>query len=223
MVNTIKTAGHSLMGPKVATYDLMKPDQAGILNGTNTQTQKHTTAMNIPKSDWGSGPWLSEKDELFWEDKGYGCLILRSPVTGCLNGYIAIGPEHPWYNLEKEDIDANVHGGFTYKGANYKVADIGHPSYDHLGYIVIWLGFDTGHTFDYMPAIAAYLTTVKAEFNEWQERRNYKTWDYVKEELYELVRQAEEAGWERGYSGGTRGSKTGRRHEVGAREETPKK
>ncbi len=52
------------------------------------------------------------------------------------NGYIGVPPEHPWFNIDYDFIDCNVHGGLTY-GENHA------PKEKSDGYW--WIGFDTCH------------------------------------------------------------------------------
>ena len=60
------------------------------------------------------------------------------------NGYVAISPNHPYHGLHCDDIEIQVHGGFTYgnlaEHCSFK------PKYIPNDY---WIyGFDTGHAWD---------------------------------------------------------------------------
>lgn len=52
----------------------------------------------IPKKQWGPGPWQKEPDGAQFVHAGLQCYVFRNTwVTGSLNGYVAIRPEHPWW------------------------------------------------------------------------------------------------------------------------------
>lgn len=52
----------------------------------------------IPKREWGPGPWQDEPDAHRWTHDGLECYLFRHMrVTGSLNGYVALTPEHPWW------------------------------------------------------------------------------------------------------------------------------
>ena len=44
-------------------------------------------------------PWALEEDKISWTDEmsGLGCIIRRSGVTCCLEGYAGVGPYHPLF------------------------------------------------------------------------------------------------------------------------------
>lgn len=53
-----------------------------------------------PKPMWGPGPWHREPDRFEWRHRsGLPLLIVRSPVTGSLCGYVGVPPEHPLYGV----------------------------------------------------------------------------------------------------------------------------
>lgn len=52
----------------------------------------------IPKRDWGPGPWQDEPDTYRWTHADLHCYVFRHMlVTGGLNGYVAVTPDHPWW------------------------------------------------------------------------------------------------------------------------------
>lgn len=72
---------------------------------------------------------------------------------GHSNGYVAIHPDHPYYNIDLDELDVSVHGGLTYS----RIIDenlvealnklgIENVTSEHIGYRI--LGFDTGHLDD---------------------------------------------------------------------------
>lgn len=67
----------------------------------------------------GSRPWQAEPDKRQWTDPATGlvCLIVRSPVTGALCGYVGIPSGHRCHGADYEAIDVAVHGGLTYAAA----------------------------------------------------------------------------------------------------------
>lgn len=62
-------------------------------------------------------------------ESGIHWKILFGPNQSFVNGYVQVPDNHPFYGLDYEDIDVNIHGGLTY-------AEEG------------WIGFDTAHAFD---------------------------------------------------------------------------
>jgi hypothetical protein len=58
----------------------------------------------IDKSAWADGPWHHEPDKRQWQDPETGlfCLIVRTPLSGGLCGYVAVPPEHPAHGLHYE-------------------------------------------------------------------------------------------------------------------------
>ena len=73
-----------------------------------------------------------------WTDSrtGYECKILVGPL-GCLNGYVNIPKNHPFYNIDDDldiTLEIHVHGGVTFTGTM--------PERLGDGW---WIGFDTAH------------------------------------------------------------------------------
>lgn len=65
-----------------------------------------------------------------WVHRGIHCAIYLGGVAVSFNGYVRLPDGHPWLGLHYDNIPADVHGGLTYAEGN-------------------WIGFDTGHAFDY--------------------------------------------------------------------------
>ena len=97
-----------------------------------------------PKSEWREGPWTNEPDEVEFEHAGFPCVVSRVPETGALCGYVGLPHGHPWFGMSFMAIDASVHGCLTY----------GAEEVDEDG-ARYWIGFDTAHGLDRMPAIEA--------------------------------------------------------------------
>lgn len=54
----------------------------------------------VPKSEWGPGPWQDEPDQLHWvdEETKLPCVILRGPV-GSFCGYVGVPEGHHFYGI----------------------------------------------------------------------------------------------------------------------------
>lgn len=95
--------------------------------------------------------------------------IRKSPSIGCLLGYIAVPPGHPWHGLGYDFISASVHGGLTYADtANHFGEEAPQGSWV--------LGFDCGHAGDEMPTLGV--------------RGILRDQNYVRNELDSLHEQA---------------------------------
>jgi hypothetical protein len=96
----------------------------------------------VDRSDWPSGPWDDEPDQLQWVDANTGrrCLIRRNFRSGILLGYVGVELGDPAYGLDYADLDVDVHGGLTWSGHN-----------DRWSPGTWWLGFDCGHACDQSP------------------------------------------------------------------------
>lgn len=124
----------------------------------------------VDKSGWGPGPWSDEPDKIQWadEDTGLPCLIVRNRA-GALCGYVGIPESHPWFGMDYDAINPDVHGGLTYSG---------------FGSELWWLGFDCAHLWDVMPRMQ-YLT---------QDEGVYRDMAFVKGECHHLALQIAAAG-----------------------------
>ncbi len=106
---------------------------------------------------------------------------------GHLCGYIRIPKGHPWEGVDRDSIDASVHGGLTY----------GERREDRY-----CIGFDCAHSGDTVPAMAACENF--GEFKNLKQRfpnsslwnNSYKTVQYVINECKDLVDQAIKVGKE---------------------------
>lgn len=125
-------------------------------------------------------PWLTEPDYLKWTDEatGYLCVILRVPHLGSLCGYVRV----PHSNLRDRLVkyshqvkgeslfnkkkawrrsaydhgairDIEVHGGLTFAGRLSRPAGGLHRG--------LWVGFDCGHAWDYMPALHEKMASLR--------------------------------------------------------------
>jgi hypothetical protein len=74
------------------------------------------------------------------EHRGFAWEIVKTQWrTRC--GYVRVGPAHPWFGKDHDDIPADVHGGLTF-------AKGGRACETHDDKAEWWIGFDCGHAGD---------------------------------------------------------------------------
>jgi hypothetical protein len=127
-------------------------------------------------------PWLTEPNELKWNDPATGLLCwiarVRPDTSGHLCGYVAVPAGHPLhgkaagYGNSEHDADFDVHGGVTWNGL-------------HDGSTKWWIGFDCAHAGDLLPT---------DRFNRWPTKDVYRGIEYVKAECAKLARQIADYG-----------------------------
>lgn len=89
--------------------------------------------------------WLTEPSEDFFEYKGYDCYLFRNKMgTWC--GYVALKKGDPFYGVDYDGIDIDVHGGLTY-GEHVIITETKEECY--------MIGFDCNHINDFMPNVPA--------------------------------------------------------------------
>ena len=122
-------------------------------------------------------PWETEPDNAEWEDKvtGYKCRITRHDKFKHLCGYVGIPNNHPSWGKNYNDVDVQVHGGLTFSEA------------DDDDKLTWWFGFDCAHAGDISPELLISLIDIDRYTPDRTEV--YRTWDYVENEVRELVRQ----------------------------------
>jgi hypothetical protein len=141
----------------------------------------------VDRSGWKPGPWDEEpEDRVEWRYRGFPCLIVRNHV-GSWCGYVGLSPTHRWYLKDEDGIPVDVHGGLTY-GRKCDGGPICHVPRDGESDEVYWIGFDTAHLGDLLPAMAAI--TGHASMPGYEER--YWTRDAVKAEVEKLADQCVE-------------------------------
>jgi hypothetical protein len=126
-------------------------------------------------------PWETEPDNAEWEDKvtGYKCRITRHEAFGSLCGYVGIPKTHPLYGKGYDDDEAfgiHAHGGLTFADSD-----------EDWGGGLWWFGFDCSHAGDLVPKLLMVLLE-KGRYDFFG-HEVYRTWDYVENEVRELVRQ----------------------------------
>ena len=128
-------------------------------------------------------PWESEPNHAEWidEDTDYKCRIVRHDHFGHLCGYVGIPKNHPLWgkHYSDDEVGIQVHGGLTF-------ADSANPDGDWGGGLW-WFGFDCSHAGDLSPKMLMYL--VEKDYYNSARGETYRTWDYVENEVRELVRQ----------------------------------
>lgn len=68
----------------------------------------------------GGGLGLGEADKVAWRDPatGFECIMLRSPISGALSGYVGVPRDHPLWGWEASaisvDFGIEVHGNVNY-------------------------------------------------------------------------------------------------------------
>lgn len=161
------------------------------------------------KSQWPTGPWTEEPDQLESRYGGLPCLILRSHM-GNLCGYVGVWNDHPWYREHYDKINARVHGGLTYSGRANK--HVRHTRQEGDRDTDVWfVGFDCAHADDLVPGMLVMYTEIarktdesmKERFPQWEELKAmlpsfmresvYRDIPFVKREIMMLADQALEA------------------------------
>ncbi len=122
-----------------------------------------------------AGPWALEADKIAWTDpmSGLACIIRRSGPTGCLEGYVGVGPEHPLFGVTPGalvGLGLHTHGGISYaqpcarnEHASVSVCHLVGPSevlFSHGPASVEgadhddawWFGFTCDHASDVIPS-----------------------------------------------------------------------
>jgi hypothetical protein len=133
-------------------------------------------------------PWELEPDRAEWYDArtGYKCRIERQKSSGTLCGYVGVFKGHTAYGAMYQGYPhVEVHGGLTFSDT------------DKNG--VHWFGFDTAHARDFCPKIVESMLKYAPDSDtksRWMQGANgmfgdedvYRTWEYVENEVRELVR-----------------------------------
>ncbi|HMJ16601.1 MAG TPA: hypothetical protein VK524_34540, partial [Polyangiaceae bacterium] len=99
---------------------------------------------------FGEGPWIDELDTLEWKRRDLHCVVKRHSQLGYLQGFVGVPETHPFFGKWHTDVASlvDVHGGLVYSAGC-----------SHCG--IWWFGFDCGHAFDVMPAIAKAVASYK--------------------------------------------------------------
>ena len=84
-----------------------------------------------------------------WVHAGFTCMVMRHTDLGTYNGYVGLPKGHPYWGKAYDEIPVDVHGGLTFgeQGKWFKERGYLWPNPD-----LWWMGFDTAHAGDYIPA-----------------------------------------------------------------------
>ena len=131
------------------------------------------------KDQWPDGPWMQEEDfatGLFV----YPWFISRNAM-GAWCGYVVVPESHTWFGLGYDDVNATAHGGLTFSGRLSK------EQLATLNLVGEWwaVGFDCSHFGDLIPALA-----VLNHQGGFGVHGVYRTSQFVRAEVRELIRQA---------------------------------
>jgi hypothetical protein len=143
---------------------------------------------DIPKSEWGPGPWQAEPDRVEWKHAGLPCLIVRGPA-GALCGYVAVPPGHKAHGVTYQRLEVEVHGGLTYDGPCQEGGKICHKPAPGEPDDVFWFGFDCSHCWDISP-----LRDARDRLRGWAPlrfdgREQYRDLEYVRAQTERLAEQ----------------------------------
>ena len=145
------------------------------------------------RSEWARGVWDDEPDRAEWEHEGFACLAVRHPTFGNWCGYLGVGPDHPLFGVPAaKAAKAGLKGHW---GVNFAAPCDGgmicHTKRPGVPQEVWWFGFDCGHARDLAPAIEPiFLRAGHADDTPPELRREYRTLEYVREQVNEMARQA---------------------------------
>lgn len=146
--------------------------------------------FEIPKEEWGPGPWQDEPDRVEFEYAGFPCLLAQGPL-GNWCGYVGVSPGHRWHGRDFADIeDADAHGGLTYSDAcQGHICHVPKPGEPEN---VWWLGFDFGHAWDVIPSMGALHRSIGAppKPKSLAEHEHYWTTAEARAETARLAEQA---------------------------------
>lgn len=131
--------------------------------------------------EWENEPYLVEFVYI-----GYNCLIWRNPALKFLCGYVGLPEGNKYYGVHYDEIDLNVHGGFTFAGSfsgerKSKCEDNNNNLW--------WIGFDCGHYGDYIPSMEEMFNYIDFDIEGAIEEDIYRNIDYVKSQIYGIVEQ----------------------------------
>lgn len=152
-----------------------------------------------------SKPWENEPNQRAWidEETGLRCMILRTPLTGTLCGYVRLPRGHKFtrrgnYSSRRSRrysqygdglMRLSVHGGITFHGRPRRLTGGNVRG--------TWIGFDCAHYMDYMPNLDFILPPFigrlsgNGDMAKHSKAINgtYRTFDYVTKEVEHLARQ----------------------------------
>ena len=154
----------------------------------NKKTIFSDSSKYMKNSEWGEGEWLNEPDMFAIVDfkhKNYNCILTRN-ITGSWCGYVEI-PIDSKYATKIEQDKLNIHGGLTWSSKRLPLTI--QLSSDHSN--SYWLGFDCSHFCDHSPRRDRMLRNFLILWPDHLSERTYKTLEFAKNELMQLIEQIE--------------------------------
>lgn len=152
----------------------------------NGETYTDVQRNLADRSGWGTGPWDHEPDKLIWADpySTLQCGIIRS-LIGALCGYVAVGPNHPWFGKHYDDCSTTAHGGLTYSGPINELLEPTDTTND------LWVfGFDCAHLGDATPNEYHVASVMKALGQDCPTPTGtYRNVGYVRDQVIRLAEQ----------------------------------
>lgn len=153
------------------------------------------TELTIPDAvraelDCLEGPWVTEPDKIQWVDQAtdLDCLMVRNRY-GAWCGYVGVTQAHPWFELDYDAVDVEVHGGLTFadrcQPGLEEARGVCHRAEPGRAEDVWWLGFDCAHLDDLAP-----LLTPRIGLGH----ETYRDRHYVAAEVARLAQQIKKAG-----------------------------
>jgi len=115
------------------------------------------------------GPWTDEPDRVFGRHESGLYWLLKRGGAGAWCGYVAVTKDHPAFGIEYSALDVEVHGGLTFSGRWFELAQYW------------WFGFDCCHYGDLSPLIAPIWGGPSHDI--------YRTVEYAHAEVMDLARQ----------------------------------
>ena len=151
----------------------------------------------IDKTDWGDGPWQTESDKLQWVDEATGldCLLVRTPMSGHLCGYVGVPEDHLLFGEDYDNVDVDVHGGLTFSGRcreGQEETGICHIPQPGRPDQVWWFGFDAAHAWDVRPEADALLASYGLSSFPHDPATEYRTVSYMQAECTRLAAQLQQ-------------------------------
>lgn len=151
----------------------------GCCCGYLTQQQDNSEDYEktyINKSQWISGQWEREPDEVFWIDQQtkLPCLIARDSDLGYLNGCVGVS------NWPKPFPKVQVYGRIIFDSLSHRHLDhiLNQPKLSNFR----WIGFDCAHRNDLIPAFLGFGFPVPIRAT-----RTYKNIEFVRRKCEKLA------------------------------------
>lgn len=153
----------------------------------------------VARVNWDKGPWDGEVDIYEWRDQktGLPCLIVRNFRLGFLCGYVGVPASHKLYRKDwtkKSFPDLGFDINYS-KGCGYYICHKPrHGEPDNIW----WLGFDSGHSGDFVPGTAYLMKHLgRPELAQRHDWETYRTVAMVANKVTALARVLKDYGQNR--------------------------